>query len=374
MTQNPLKQLLEVGQSPWCDNIGRSFVQEKLAGWIQAGEITGATSNPTIFEKAISGSSDYDRELESLVRSGKSAEEIFDELPIADIQSVADLLRPVYDRTGRRDGYISLEVAPNLARDTEASYREAKRLFDLIGRPNAMIKIPGTPEGLPAIERALADGVNINITLLFSIESYEQVAEAYLRALEQRVQGGKPVDHVASVASFFVSRVDTVVDAQLQQKIEAGQTELQDLLGKAAIANAKLAYQSFKRIFAGRRWEALAAQGAMLQRPLWGSTSTKNPAYRDVLYVEELIGPDTVNTLPPATIEAFRDHGKVELTLEKDVEGARETFDQLAAAGIDLDAVTLKLQQDGVRLFAESFDQLRAAVEAKYQELHAAAR
>jgi transaldolase len=369
MQQNPLLQLRALGQSPWCDNVSRSFIREKLAGWIGAGEITGVTSNPTIFEKAIAGSADYDDAFESLIRAGKDAREIFDALAVEDIQAVADLLRPTYDEAERRDGYVSLEVAPGLAHETDESLREAHRLYTMIGRPNAMIKIPGTPEGIPAFEQATADGLNINVTLLFSIESYEEVAWAYIRGLEKRQADGLPIDGIGSVASFFVSRVDTAVDALLQQKIEAGQTVLGELLGKAAIANARLAYQSFKRIFADPRWKALAAKGATVQRPLWGSTSTKNPAYRDVMYVEELIGPDTVNTLPPATIEAFRDHGKVALTIEKDLEAARETFRRLAEAGIDLDAVTLKLQQDGVRLFAESYDQLIAAVERKRQAL-----
>jgi transaldolase len=369
MTNNPLIQLQEVGQSPWCDNVSRSFIRETLAGWIAAGEITGVTSNPTIFEKAIGASHDYDAEFEQLRLAGKSAGQIFDALAVEDIQAVADLLRPIYDRTGGRDGYVSLEVAPNLAHDEAASVGEARRLFDLIGRPNAMIKIPGTPEGIRAFERATADGININVTLLFSVEGYEQVAAAYLRALEQRAAAGQPIERLASVASFFVSRVDTAVDTLLEERIQAGQRELQDLLGKAAIANARLAYQSFKQHFAGSRWEALVARGAMVQRPLWGSTSTKNPAYRDVLYVEELIGPDTVNTLPPATVQAFRDHGRVALTLEREVDAARDVFRRLAAAGIDLAQVTQQLQQDGVHLFAESYDQLIGAVEAKRSAL-----
>ena len=369
MQKSPLIQLRELGQSPWCDNVSRSFIQEKLSGWIRAGEITGVTSNPTIFEKAIAGSSDYDGAFEALIRAGKDAKEIFDALAVEDIETVADLLRPIYDETRRHDGYVSLEVAPGLAHDTEESLREAHRLYTMIGRPNAMIKIPGTPAGIPAFEQATANGLNINVTLLFSIESYEQVAWAYIRGLEKRQADGLPIEGIGSVASFFVSRVDTAVDALLQQKIDAGQTELRDLLGKAAIANARLAYQSFKEIFSDPRWQALATEGAMVQRPLWGSTSTKNPSYRDVMYVEELIGPDTVNTLPPATIEAFRDHGEVELTIEREVDQAHETFRRLAAAGIDLNEVTLKLQQDGVRLFTESYDQLIAAVDQKRQAL-----
>ena len=369
MPSNPLHQLREAGQSPWCDNVSRAFITEKLAGWIKAGEITGVTSNPTIFEKAIGGSGDYDAEFEALSRAGKSSDEIFDVLAVEDIQTVADLLRPIYDRTGGQDGYVSLEVAPGLAHDEAASLREARRLFDLIGRPNAMIKIPGTPEGIRAFEQATADGISINVTLLFSIQGYEQVAQAYLSGLERRLAAGQQIDGIASVASFFVSRVDSAVDKLLEERLEQGRGEARDLLGKAAIANAKLAYQSFKQIFAGPRWEQLAASGARLQRPLWGSTSTKNPAYPDVLYVDELIGPHTVNTMPPATIEAFRDHGRVAPTLEQDVEQARETFRRLAALGIDLDQVTSQLQRDGVRLFAESYDQLIAAVERKRMAL-----
>jgi transaldolase len=365
MASNPLRRLVELGQSPWCDNIRRGEIATKLAGMIEAGEITGLTSNPTIFEKAMSGSSDYDEAFTPLARSGKTATEIFDALAVEDIQAVADLLKPVYDQTRGRDGYVSLEVSPKLADENEASLAEARRLFNLISRPNAMIKIPGTAAGLQAFEQAIAEGININVTLLFAVENYEQVAEAYLRALEQRAADGKPIDRIASVASFFVSRVDTAVDVQLEERIKAGQTELRDLLGKAAIANAKLAYQSFERVFGQPRFKALQAKGAMVQRPLWGSTSTKNPSYRDVLYVEELVGPNTVNTMPPATIDAFRDHGVAELTLERGVDEARETVRRLAAAGIDLAQVTRQLQIDGVRLFSESYDQLIDAVERK---------
>jgi transaldolase len=374
MAKNPLLRLNELGQSVWCDNIRRGLIATELASLIRAGEITGLTSNPSIFEKAIGGSSDYDAALEPLARAGKSAGEIFNALSVEDIQAVADLLRPIYDRANGQDGYVSLEVSPLLADETEASLEEALRLFRQVDRPNAMIKIPGTPAGIPAFQQATADGVNVNVTLLFSIASYEAVAEAYLQALEQRDAAGLPIDRIGSVASFFVSRVDTAVDTLLEQKIKAGAADLGDLLGKAAIANAKLAYQSFKRIFSGPRWEALADKGALVQRPLWGSTSTKNPAYSDVLYVDELIGPNTVNTVPPATIDAYRDHGQPELTLERDLAGARETFRRLAAAGIDLDAVTLQLQRDGVRLFAESFDTLIEAVEGKRQALLAATR
>jgi transaldolase len=365
MSENPLLQLQELGQSPWCDSLSRTLIAGDLGRWIRAGEITGVTSNPTIFEKAIDGSDEYDEDLRGLARAGKSASEVFDALAVQDIRATADLLRPIYERTGRADGYVSLEVSPKIAYDTAAQLDEARRLFKLIGRENAFIKIPGTPQGIPAFEQAIAEGLNINVTLLFSIESYEQVARAYMSGLEKRLAAGKPIDHVASVASFFVSRVDTAVDAQLEQRISAGETELNVLLGKAAIANAKLAYESFKKIFAGPRWQALTAKGATLQRPLWGSTSTKNPRYPDVMYVDELIGPHTVNTMPPATIEAFRDHGKLGPTLEQDLDGARDTFRRLAEVGIDLDAVTRKLQEDGVVAFAKSYDELMEAIERK---------
>jgi transaldolase len=341
----------------------------QLAAWVTDGEITGVTSNPTIFEKAINESSDYDATFELLARKGDDAETIFWSMAKEDIQAAAHLLRPVYERTSRRDGYVSLEVNPKLADQSEASLHEARRLFELLDRSNVMIKIPGTPAGIPAFEQAIAEGININVTLLFAIESYDQVARAYIRGLERRLAAGEPIDHVASVASFFVSRVDTAVDKALEAKIAAGASDLGDCLGRAAIANAKLAYRNYRQIFSGPAWEKLAAAGAMTQRPLWASTSTKNPAYRDVMYVEELIGPDTVNTMPPATIAAFRDHGRVALTLEQGIGEAEALFRRLAQAGIDMAEITLQLQRDGVRLFAESFDQLLEASEAKRRTL-----
>jgi transaldolase len=368
MPSNPLTELIELGQSPWCDNVSRGTMHQ-LATWVTDGEVTGVTSNPTIFEKAINESSDYDATFELLARKGDDAEAIFWSMAQEDIQAAADVLRPVYDRTNRRDGYVSLEVSPKLADDTDASLAEARRLFEMLDRPNVMIKIPGTPAGIPAFEQAIAEGININVTLLFALESYEQVARAYVRGLERRHAAGKPIDHLASVASFFVSRVDTAVDKALEEKIEGGAEDLRECLGKAAIANAKLAYRSYKQIFSGPTWEKLAAVGAMTQRPLWASTSTKNPAYRDVMYIEELIGPDTVNTMPPATIAAFREHGRVGLTLEQGVDEAEALFRRLEQAGIDLEQITLQLQHDGVRLFAESFDKLLGASEAKRRAL-----
>lgn len=373
MQNNPLLQLRELGQSVWCDNIRRGTINGELARMVEAGEITGLTSNPTIFEKAITGSTDYDDDLRRLAEAGKSATEIYEALAVDDIRAVADLLRPTYDRTARRDGYTSFEVSPKLAHDTEASLSEAKRFFAWIARENVMIKIPGTSEGMPAIEQATTEGVNINVTLLFSIESYEQSARAYIRGLERRAEAGKPIHHVASVASFFVSRVDTAVDAALEERIAQGAADLQELLGKAAIANARLAYQRFKAIFSEPPFMTLVEKGAMVQRPLWGSTSTKNPRYSDVLYVEELVGMNTVNTMPPATIDAFRDHGNAALSIERDLPGAEETFRRLAAAGLDLNAITLKLQQEGVDAFADSFDKLIAAIEQKRKKLLAPA-
>ena len=282
MAQNPLTQLNQAGQSVWYDNIRRGLIAGELSKMIHAGELTGLTSNPTIFEKAIASSTDYDDALAPLARAGKSVEDIFESLAIEDIRAVADLLRPIYDRTQRKDGYASFEVSPLLGNDTAGSIAAARRLFDLIDRDNVMIKIPGTPAGLPAIEDSIADGININVTLLFSVDNYEQVAHAYLTGLERRLAAGKPIDRVASVASFFVSRVDSAADSALEEKIRAGATGLTDLLGKAAVANARLAYQRFKAIFAEPRFARLAEHGAMLQRPLWGSTSTKNPSYSEI--------------------------------------------------------------------------------------------
>ncbi|MEB2284847.1 MAG: transaldolase [Polyangiaceae bacterium UTPRO1] len=366
---NPLVELQHLGQSPWHDNISRDLLTSgKLAKMVAAGDITGLTSNPTIFEHAVARSKDYDDAIRVLARKGKNAEDIFDALAIEDIRAAADVFAPVYARSGGADGYASIEVAPKFATDTEATIKEAHRLWKAVARPNLMVKIPATREGVPAIARCIADGLNINVTLIFSLERYDEVMDAYLAGLEKRLAARKPIARIASVASFFVSRVDTAVDAQLERKIgEAGpdqQAQLRQLVGKAGIANAKLAYAAFRRKFAGARWTALAAQGARLQRPLWASTSTKNPAYPDTYYVEALIGPDTVDTLPPATIAAYKDHGKPAPRLAEGLDEAAAILQRIEDAGISMAAVTHKLEVDGVAAFAKSFESLIAVVSA----------
>jgi transaldolase len=360
-----LHELADLGQAIWLDYIRRSFITSgDLQALIDEG-LRGVTSNPTIFEKAIAGSTDYDGGLHRLVEEGKTVEEIYEALTLDDIQRAADLLRPVYDQAGGADGYVSLEVSPTLAHDTEGTIAEARRFFAALDRPNVMIKVPATPAGIPAIETLISEGVNVNITLMFSLAHYEAVAEAYIAGLEKlAADGGDPstgsgrgVSQVASVASFFVSRVDTAVDRALEA---IGTPEAVALQGKIAIANAKMAYARFREIFSGERWERLAAQGARVQRPLWASTSAKNPLYPDTLYVDGLIGPDTVNTVPPATLNAFRDHGTVAPTLEAGLEEARIQLARLAELGVDFDAITQKLQDDGVAAFAKSFESLMA--------------
>lgn len=368
---NPLKQLSHLGQSVWLDYIRRSLMTSgDLKRLVDQDGLAGMTSNPAIFEKALSSGEEYSDLLASL-RNGKNLDSkgIYEALAIRDIQDAADVLRPVYDATRTRDGYVSLEVAPTLAHDTAGSLAEARRLWAAVNRPNLMIKIPGTPEGLPAIETLLAEGINVNITLLFSQEVYEQVAKAYIRALEKRAAAGQNIAHIASVASFFVSRIDTAVDAIIDQKLKTANEEqknvLESLLSKVAIANAKLAYQRYQRLFHGPAWDALAAKGAQTQRVLWASTSTKNPKLRDVLYVEELIGRDTVNTIPPATHDAFRDHGEVRNSLTEDVDGARVVMERLASAGISIEQVTDDLTAQGVKLFEDAFTKLLAAINAQ---------
>jgi transaldolase/glucose-6-phosphate isomerase len=362
---------MKLGQSIWYDNIRRAMLTSgDLAKKVEEDDLRGVTSNPTIFEKAITGSTDYDEQLRQLVQSGKSVGEIYEELVVKDIGDGADILKPVYDRTDGLDGYISLEVNPGLAYKTQETIDEATRLFGRLGRKNVMIKIPAAQEGLPAIEECIYRGVNINVTMIFSIENYEQVAEAFIKGLERRAAEGKPVDHIASVASFFVSRVDTAIDKDLEYKARHAESDeekarLEAMLGKAAIANAKLAYQKFKEIFHGPRFADLKAKGAQVQRCLWASTGTKNPNYSDVLYVDNLIGPETVNTVPPATYTAIRDHGKVALTLEEGLEECRALFDDLREVGIDIKAVTEKLQKDGLDAFVNSFDTLAESIESK---------
>lgn len=345
----------------------------RLAQLIEEDGLAGVTSNPAIFEKAIAHDREYQEPLRELVRRGDTEPiRIYEHLAIEDIGSAADVLRAVYDASDRRDGYVSLEVSPYLAHVTDATIDEARRLWREVDRENLMIKVPATPAGLPAIRRLTGEGINVNVTLLFSQTVYEKVAEAYLAGLEDLVGRGGDPRKLASVASFFVSRIDTAVDKLLDERLrdtrESGARKaLEDLKGKVAVANAKLAYQRYLRLFSGKRWAALAARGARAQRLLWGSTGTKNPAYSDVLYVEELIGADTVNTVPPATMDAFRDHGKVRASLTENIEEAARVMAALKSAGISIDEVTARLVDDGVRLFAEAFDQLLAAVSRSAQ-------
>jgi transaldolase len=362
---NPLLAIRALGQSIWLDNISRELLETgRLAQLIDDDGISGVTSNPTIFEKAIGHSELYDRALEAAAREGLGAREIFFRLAFADIREGADLLAPVFEASGGQDGHISFELPPELALDAPASVEGGKRFFAEIGRPNVLIKVPGTREGVEAFRELTAAGVSVNVTLLFSVKRYEEIANAYLEGLERRVAAGEPVDRLASVASFFVSRVDGKVDARLE---ELGHSELQ---GVAAVANAKLAYRSFQRIFSGARWEALAEAGANVQRPLWASTSTKNPAYADTLYVDTLIGPHTVNTMPVATIEAVRDHGRAARTLDVKVDAAAEHMAELERIGVDLDRILLgELVEEGVESFAKSFDSLIATIDEKARAL-----
>jgi len=372
---NPLKALLGYGQSMWLDYIRRDLITGgSLKTMIEDDGLRGMTSNPSIFEKAIGDSSLYDDILKMLAaRSDLDTTARYEQIAIRDIQGAADLLRPVYESSKFRDGYVSLEVSPLLAHKTQETIDEARRLWKAVNRENVMIKIPGTPEGLPAIRQAIGEGINVNVTLLFAQEVYEKVAEAHIAGLEDLAKRGGNLKKIGGVARFFISRIDSLVDSMLNEKLKAAndtqqQARLKSLLGKVAIANGKLTYQRYERIFSGPRWEALASKGAQTQRVLWASTSTKNPAYRDVMYVEELIGPDTVNTMPPATIDAFRDHGKLRNSLTEDVAGAQKVMDDLAKAGISIKEVTDKLTADGVTLFADAFHKLLAAVEKSTQQ------
>src|SRR5215475_13461790 len=367
---NPLQKLSSFGQSLWLDYIRRDLLTGgELKRLIEEDGLRGMTSNPSIFEKAIAESNLYQDFLDSLAnRSDLDAKARFEMLAIRDIQDAADLLKPVYQNTKRRDGYVSIEVSPYLANDTQGTIEEARRLWKSVARENVMVKIPGTAEGIPAIRQTLSEGININITLLFAQEVYEEVAHTYVDALEIFAAGGGDVSRVASVASFFISRIDTAIDNQLNEQIKnekdpARKAKLQSLLGKIAIANGKKTYEAYEKIFSSPRWRALAAKGAQTQRVLWASTSTKNPAYRDVMYVEELIGPDTVNTAPVSTINAFRDHGKVRASLTEDIEETYDTMATLAQVGISMAEVTNTLLDEGVQLFTEAFDKLLAAVE-----------
>lgn len=368
---NPLVELQKLGQSIWYDNIRRALIDTgDLERKISGDDLRGVTSNPAIFEKAIAGSTDYDEAMRKLIAEGKNVEDIYETLVIEDIQRVADLFLSVYDRTNGVDGYVSLEVSPLLANDTDSTVAEAKRLWAALGRKNVMIKIPATPAGIPAVEQAIAAGINVNVTLIFSQETYEQVAESYIRGLEKRAEAAEPLNTVASVASVFVSRIDTAIDNQLEFRIrrssdDAEKEKLSALLGKSAIANARLMYQRFKELFNDERFEKLRAKGAQAQRPLWASTGTKNPQYKDTYYVEELIGPDTVDTVPPATYTAFRDHGAVRASLEENTDGARATINNLGEIGIDLKQVTQQLQDEGVQAFEDSFRNLMGSISSK---------
>jgi transaldolase / glucose-6-phosphate isomerase len=371
---NPLQALLGYGQSMWLDYIRRDLITSgTLKAMIADDGLRGMTSNPAIFEKAIAESSLYDDILKELAsRPDLDTKARYEQIAIRDIQGAADILRPVYDSSKFRDGYVSLEVSPLLALKTQETIDEARRLWKAVNRENVMIKIPGTAEGLPAIRQVIGEGINVNVTLLFAQEVYEKVAEAHIAGLEDLAKRGGNLKKIGGVASFFISRIDTLVDSIIDDKLKATtdaqqQALLKSLLGKVAIANGKLTYQRYQRIFSGPRWQALAAQGAQTQRVLWASTSTKNPAYRDVMYVEELIGPDTVDTMPPATIDAFRDHGRLRNSLTEDVAGAQNVMDNLAKAGISIKEVTTKLTDDGVKLFADAFHKLLAAVEKSTQ-------
>jgi len=367
---NPLKDLQKYGQSIWLDYIRRKLITSgELKRLIEEDGLRGMTSNPSIFEKAISGSTDYVDLLESLrSRTDLDAKARYEILAIRDIQDAADLLRPVYESTNRRDGYVSLEVSPYLARDIQGTLQEARALWKAVGRENVMIKVPGTAEGIPAFQQLISEGININVTLLFSQKVYEKVAEAYVAGLEQLAARGGDISRMASVASFFISRIDTLVDSKVAERLKTAtsqseQEKRKSVLGKVAIANGKQTYQRYQRIFGSDRWKKLAAKGAQTQRVLWASTSTKNPSYNDVMYIEELIGPDTVNTVPPATLDAFRHHGRARLTLTEGRDAAEQTMKTLAQVGISIDEVTDQLTDDGVRLFAEAFDKLLQAVE-----------
>ncbi len=364
---SPLGTLIALGQSLWLDYIHRRMIRSgELKALIENRGIRGVTSNPTIFEQVIGQSDAYDEAIHQLAAGGRDAVAVYEALAIADIQGACDLFRPIHEMSAARDGYVSMEVSPRLAHDTAGTLAEARRLWAAVGRPNVMIKIPGTAEGLPAITAAIADGINVNVTLLFAVPMYERVIDAYVAGIERRLGEGKSVESVRSVASFFVSRVDTEAD----KRLEAAKAPAA-LLGAAAVANAKLAYATYVERFEGKRFRAVMAQGAAVQRPLWASTGTKNPKYADTKYVDELVGPDTINTLPPATLEAFAAHGRPRRAIDEDVEAARAAIAAIEAAGVRLADVTDFLLVDGVKKFADSFTGLLKAVEAKRTKLAA---
>lgn len=369
MAKNPAQQLVDYGTSVWYDNISRDILKSgELKRLVLEWGVRGLTSNPTIFDKAIGSGQAYDVQIASLKPKNPSPDQVFEELAIVDIAEAADLLLPVYKESGGIDGYVSIEVSPLLAADTNGTIEEGRRLFSKLNRPNIMIKVPGTPEGIPAVRALLEEGINVNITLLFSVENYHQVAVTYCDALRARMKKGNPIDNVHSVASFFVSRVDTSVDAQLDAMVKANAPQAEAakaLRGKFGIANSKLAYKLFQKIFTGPEFADLRAAGAKVQRPLWASTGTKDPAYRDVVYVEELIGPETVNTMPHATLQQFVDHGVCKETLTKSVDEAELCRQSLLDLGIDLDKIVKDLQVDGVKKFAESFRALNDTISKK---------
>ena len=369
---NNSQKAFKLGQSMWYDNIQRKLLENgEMAGMIEQGEIYGVTSNPSIFNNAIAKSSDYDDQLLPMVAKGEEAISIYEALAVADIRAAADLFSDLYKSTKGGDGYVSLEVNPDLARDTDATISEAARLWKLVDRPNLMVKIPATKEGLPAITRSIAAGINVNVTLIFSLERYSEVMDAYISGLEQRAAAGEALDHIASVASFFVSRIDSKIDGWLDEVIAKGGDDAQlaeTLKGKVALASAKLAYQEFKQVFGSQRFKALAEQGARLQRPLWASTSTKNPTYPDTLYVDTLIGSDTVNTLPPKTLAAFNDHGAVAQTLEEGLDEMKAAMAGLEKLGLSLSKATQELEDEGVASFSKAFASLMESVESRRKE------
>jgi transaldolase len=375
---NPLTQVASLGQSVWLDLIRRNMLAPggEMQKLIEKDGVRGVTSNPAIFEKAINGSPDYDNEIRALGKQGKGTAEIYESLAIEDVGRAADFFRPLYDSTKGADGFVSLEVSPKLAHDTEGTIVEARRLWKALNRPNVMIKIPGTKAGLPAARTVLREGINVNVTLLFAVERYEEVLEAYVAALEDRVKEGKPVDRIASVASFFLSRIDTLLDPQILKVAEAGGPKgdvARNLPGTIAVANAKVAYQRYGIVTATERWKKLAAKGARPQRLLWASTSTKNPKYSDTMYVDPLIGADTVNTMPMETVDAYRDHGKPAARITDDIDGSHRQLAQLKEIGIDLAAATKQLEDEGVKKFVEPFDKLLASLETKRKAVLAGA-
>ncbi|WP_019506577.1 transaldolase [Pleurocapsa sp. PCC 7319] len=376
-TANPILEIEnQYGQSIWMDNLSRDIIESgELKQLIADKGIRGITSNPAIFEKAIAGNKTYDQAIEDGIKANKTVGEIYEDLVFTDIRNACDIFMPVYEETKGLDGYVSIEVPPNLAKDTDSTIKEARRYYQTIDRPNLMIKIPGTPEGLPAVEQAISEGISVNVTLLFSVQSYVDTAWAYIKGLEKRAAAGEDISNIASVASFFLSRIDSNIDGRIDSKLESAsdeaKTKLNNIKGKVAIANAKIAYQKYKEIFSGDRWDALVAKGAKPQRLLWASTSTKNPEYSDVMYVDELVGVDTVNTLPPNTIDACVDHCDPANRIETDLDTANQIIDGLkdADVGIELDAVMDELLEEGIDKFIKPFESLMSSLETKVKQL-----